>query len=164
MPETDDSLGDRIFNKTVEAANNAETDEERKKIYNESAKNNLAVTGMSLMGIPMLNEFATYGLLGGGLRVGSGLAGSKVGEYAFGKAGDYGDKKLNTNFLGTTGRILGGFAGYGAGRTGMDLGIKSISGVERLASRGNFTVYNPDYYKGRQREVAKDIITGRDDA
>jgi hypothetical protein len=40
------------------------------------------------MMLPMLGEFATYGLLGGGLRLGTGLAGSKVGEYVLGKGGD----------------------------------------------------------------------------
>lgn len=36
----------------------------------------------------MLNEFATYGLLGGGLRLGVGMTGSKAGEYVLGKGGD----------------------------------------------------------------------------
>ena len=88
MSESDESVGERIFNSTIEKANNASTQEERDKIYKDSAKNNLAVTGQSLMMLPMLGEFATYGLLGGGLRLGTGIAGSKAGEYVLGKGGD----------------------------------------------------------------------------
>ena len=40
------------------------------------------------MMLPMLGEFTTYGLLGGGLRIGTGIAGSKAGEYVLGKGGD----------------------------------------------------------------------------
>ena len=115
IPESDESVGERILNSTIKEANNASTQEERDQIYKDSAKKNLAVTGQSLMMIPMLNEFATYGLLGGGLRLGAGIAGSKAGEYVLGKGGDWVDKQLNTKFLGTTGRILGGLGGWWGG-------------------------------------------------
>lgn len=112
IPQSDESIGERIQNKTIEKANSAKTQEERDEIYKNSAKTNLAVTGQSLMALPMLGEFTTYGLLGGGLRLGTGMAGSKAGEYVLGKGGDWADKQLNTNFLGTTGRIVGGLGGW----------------------------------------------------
>lgn len=88
IPDSDESAGERVLNSTIKQANNASTQEERDQIYKDSAKKNLAVTGQSLMMLPMLGEFATYGLLGGGLRLGAGIAGSKAGEYVLGKGGD----------------------------------------------------------------------------
>lgn len=45
---SDESAGERILNKTIEKANSAKTDEERKKIYNDTAKKELAVTAASV--------------------------------------------------------------------------------------------------------------------
>ena len=92
------------------------SDEEAQKAYDETWKNSrkqlAAITTQGLLMAPMLGEFGTYGLLGGGLRIGVGITGSKAGEYVLGKGGDWADKQLNTNFLGTTGRIIGGLAMY----------------------------------------------------
>ena len=63
----------------------------------------------------MAGEFITYGPLVGALRLGTGSAGAAGGSYLVGKAGDFADKKLGTNWIGDTGRLLGGFAGFGAG-------------------------------------------------
>lgn len=128
ISESDESVGERILNSTIKEANNASTQEERDKIYKDSAKNNLAVTGQSLMILPMLGEFTTYGLLGGGLRLGTGLTGSKAGEYVLGKAGDWADKKLNTKFLGTTGRILGGLGGWWGGSSATTPLFRNLAG------------------------------------
>lgn len=48
MSTSDESAGEHILNKTIEKANNAKTDEERKQIYNDTAKKELAVTTASL--------------------------------------------------------------------------------------------------------------------
>lgn len=128
IPDSDESAGERILNSTIERANKASTQEERDQIYKDSAKKNLAVTGQSLMMIPMLGEFTTYGLLGGGLRLGTGMAGSKAGEYVLGKGGDWADKKLNTKFLGTTGRILGGLGGWWGGSSATTPLFRNLAG------------------------------------
>jgi len=44
----------------------------------------------------MAGEFATYGLLGGAARLAGGMAGSAVGSYALGKAGELGDRTFGT--------------------------------------------------------------------
>ena len=47
MPESDESAGERIFNSTIKAANNASTQEERDKIYLDSAKRRALVGSAS---------------------------------------------------------------------------------------------------------------------
>ena len=128
IPDSDESAGERVLNSTIEQANKASTQEERDQIYKDSAKKNLAVTGQSLMMLPMLGEFTTYGLLGGGLRLGTGMAGSKAGEYVLGKGGDWADKQLNTKFLGTTGRIIGGLGGWWGGSSATTPLFRNLAG------------------------------------
>lgn len=128
IPNSDESAGERILNSTIEQANAASTQEERDQIYKDSAKKNLAVTGQSLMMIPMLNEFATYGLLGGGIRLGTEIAGAKAGEYVLGKGGDWVDKQLDTKFLGTTGRIIGGALGWLGGSNATTPLFRNLAG------------------------------------
>lgn len=147
LPETDDSPGDRILNNTIKEANNASTQEERDNIYKDRAKKTLAVTGQSLMAIPMLGEFATYGLLGGGLRLGAGMAGSKAGEYVLGKGGDWADKKLGTNWIGTAGRIGGGLMGFG-------LGTNATTPLLRSAAAKGITMHIPQETFSKLRNEA----------
>ena len=147
LPETDDSPGDRILNNTIKEANNASTQEERDNIYKDRAKKTLAITGQSLMAIPMLGEFATYGLLGGGLRLGAGMAGSKAGEYVLGKGGDWADKKLGTNWIGTAGRIGGGLMGFG-------LGTNATTPLLRSAAAKGITMHIPQETFSKLRNEA----------
>lgn len=91
-----ESAGEAILNKTIETANNAELSETRSKIYNDTGKAQLATTAGSLLTLPMLGEFSTYGLLGGTSRLAGGMTGSAVGSYALGKAGELGDRTFGT--------------------------------------------------------------------
>lgn len=59
---------------------------------------------------------ARYGLIGGGLRTAGGLVGAAGASNALGYAGDYADRKLHRDYIGDTGRFVGGLFGYGAGR------------------------------------------------
>ena len=82
----------------------------------ESTVGNELGYATGLLTTPMLlGEIGTYGPLVGALRLGTGSAGAAGGSYVAGKAGDFADKKLGTNWIGDTGRLLGGFAGFGAG-------------------------------------------------
>ena len=60
-------------------------------------------------------------MLGGLSRIAGGFEGSALGSYGLGKVGDYADSKLGTNWIGNTGRIIGGFVGFGPG---MNAGYK----------------------------------------
>lgn len=111
-----------------------ETDPELAKDLNQKyLKAN--VTG--ILSAPMAGEFATYGLIGGGARLLGGTAGSTVGSLGLGALGDVTDKKLNTNFLGDTGRILGGLAGFGAG-------MKATTPLLRTAATKGITLHMPE--------------------
>lgn len=110
-----ESAGEAILNKTIETANNAELPETRKKIYNDTAKSELGTTAGSLLTLPMLGEFSTYGLLGGASRIAGGMTGSAVGSYTLGKAGELGDRTFGTTWMKPAGQIIGGFAGWPAG-------------------------------------------------
>lgn len=85
--------------------------EEAQKLAGQYFMKNVEGLGTALL----LPEFTTYGLLGGGARLLGGSLTAGVGSYALGKAGDYADKQFDTDFLGKTGRVVGGFAGFGAG-------------------------------------------------
>lgn len=110
-----ESSGEAILNKTIETANNAELPETRSKIYNDTGKTQLATTAGSLLTLPMLGEFSTYGLLGGTSRLAGGMTGSTVGSYTLGKAGELGDRTFGTTWMKPAGQIIGGFAGWGPG-------------------------------------------------
>lgn len=83
--------------------------------YKKDGKTGAIAFGTTLLTAPMAGEFATYGLLGGAARLAGGMAGSAVGSWGLGKVGDWADNRLGTNWMGTTGRIVGGFAGFGVG-------------------------------------------------
>lgn len=100
------------------------------------AKNYLKADAAGIMLPAIASEFATYGLLGGGLRLGAGTATGYLGEKGLGTAGDYADKKLGTNWIGNTGRIVGGFAGFGVGSNLVNRGLRG------LATRG-ITMHMP---------------------
>ena len=51
MTASTESAGENILNKTIEKANSAKSDSERKEIYNDSAKKNLSTTGASLLAL-----------------------------------------------------------------------------------------------------------------
>lgn len=110
-----ESAGEAILNKTIETANNAELPETRSKIYNDTGKAQLATTAGSLLTLPMLGEFSTYGLLGGSARLAGGFGGSAVGSYALGKAGELGDRTFGTTWMKPAGQVIGGFTGWGPG-------------------------------------------------
>ena len=76
----------------------------------------------------MAGEFSTYGLLGGGLRLGAGIAGSKIGEESLGAVGNYIDTKAGTNWVGPTGKFIGGFAGYGVAQAPVNASLRKLAG------------------------------------
>ena len=96
----------------------------------------LGANASGILSAPMAGEFVTYGPLVGALRLGAGTAGSAAGSYVVGKAGDFADKKLGTNWIGNTGRVLGGFAGFGAG-------MKSTTPLIRSAATRGLTLHMP---------------------
>lgn len=103
----------------------------------ESTVGNELGYAAGLLTTPMLlGEIGTYGPLVGSLRLGTGTAGSAAGSYIAGKAGDFADKKLGTNWIGNTGRVLGGFAGFGAG-------MKSTTPLIRSAATRGITLHMP---------------------
>lgn len=59
----------------------------------------------------MAGEIVTYGPVAGRARLLRGTAGSAAGSLGLGARRDVTDKKLNTNFLGETGRLLEGLSG-----------------------------------------------------
>lgn len=84
----------------------------------------------------LLSEIGTYGPLVGGLRLTAGSAGAAGGSYVVGKVGDFADKMIGTNWIGDTGRLLGGFAGFGAG-------TKSTTPLIRSAAGKGLTLHMP---------------------
>lgn len=137
-----ESAGEAILNKTIETANNAELPETRSKIYNDTGKAQLATTAGSLLTLPMLGEFSTYGLLGGASRLAGGFGGSAVGSYTLGKAGELGDRTFGTTWMKPAGQVIGGFAGWGPGsniayKGALDLAFK-IPSVARIGSTDRF--------------------------
>jgi hypothetical protein len=64
--------------------------------YINDGKQGAIAFGSTLLAAPMAGEFATYGLLGGAARLAGGMAGSAVGSYALGKAGELGDRTFGT--------------------------------------------------------------------
>jgi len=93
---------------------------------------------MGLLTSPMiLGELGTYGPAVGGLRLAAGSAGATGGSYITGKVGDLGDRVFKTNFLGDTGRILGGFIGFGAG-------MKATTPLLRKAATKGITLHMPE--------------------
>ena len=92
---------------------------------------------IGLLTSPMLlSEIGTYGPLVGGLRLAAGSAGAAGGSYVVGKVGDFADKMIGTNWIGDTGRLLGGFAGFGAG-------TKSTTPLIRSAAGKGLTLHMP---------------------
>lgn len=87
----------------------------RLKGWKQDAKTTTLVALGALASVPLAGEFATYGALGGAARVGGGFLGSHLGSKGLGWVGNYADSKLGTDFLGTTGNVLGGFLGFGLG-------------------------------------------------
>ena len=106
------------------------------ELASEINKSYLGANATGIMSAPLGTEVLTYGPVAAGLRFGAGSAAGAVGSTALGAAGDYADKKLNTNFLGTTGRILGGFAGFGAG-------MKATTPLLQRAAARNITLGIP---------------------
>lgn len=104
--------------------------------YKKDGKTGAIAFGTTLLTAPMAGEFATYGLLGGAARLAGGMTGSAVGSWGLGKVGDWADNRLGTNWMGTTGRIVGGFAGFGAG-----MGATTPV-LRRLATKG-ITLHMP---------------------
>lgn len=96
----------------------------------------LGANASGILSTPMAGEFVTYGPLVGALRLGAGSAGAAGGSYVAGKAGDFADKKLGTNWIGDTGRLLGGFAGFGAG-------MKSTTPLLQRAAARNISLGVP---------------------
>lgn len=87
----------------------------RLKGWKQDAKTTTFAGLGALASVPLASEFATYGALGGAARVGGGFLGSHLGSKGLGLVGNYADSKLGTNFLETTGNVLGGFIGFGLG-------------------------------------------------
>lgn len=115
------------------------------QLAQDLSKSYLGANATGIMSAPLGGEFVTYGLWGGLGRIGGGFAGSAAGSWGLGKAGDYADKKLGTNWIGTTGRIVGGFAGF---VPGMNLGykgaIKLASKVPSIARIGSTSTFRSD--------------------
>lgn len=137
-----ESSGEAILNKTIETANNAELPETRSKIYNDTGKAQLATTAGSLLALPMLGEFSTYGLLGGASRLAGGFGGSAVGSYTLGKAGELGDRTFGTTWMKPAGQIIGGFAGWAPGsniayKSALDLASKAPN-IVRIGATNRF--------------------------
>ena len=96
----------------------------------------LGANATGILNIPIGSEIATYGLLGGGLRLGAGTATGAAGSWLGGKAGDLADKQFGTNWIGTAGRIGGGFAGFVPG-------MNAATRVLRTAAGKGVTLYMP---------------------
>ena len=96
----------------------------------------LGANATGILNVPIGSEIATYGLLGGGLRLGAGTATGAAGSWLGGKAGDLADKQFGTNWIGTAGRIGGGFAGFVPG-------MNAATRVLRTAAGKGVTLYMP---------------------
>lgn len=110
--------------------------------YKKDGKTGAIAFGTTLLTAPMAGEFATYGLLGGAARLAGGMAGSAVGSWGLGKVGDWADNRLGTNWMGTTGRIVGGFAGWSPGsnfayKGALDLASK-VPSIARIGATKQF--------------------------
>lgn len=151
-----ESAGEAILNKTIETANNAELPETRKKIYNDTAISELGTTVGSLLTLPMLGEFSTYGLLGGSARLTGSMTGSDALNWGGGKVGGWVDKKLGTGFfepvLSLAGLLkgwnVGGKYGYGAAKK-----ILSNQMTRQMAKHGNMNIPKWWASKNMQRDV-----------
>ena len=84
-----------------------------------------SATGLTL---PLIaSEFTTYGLLGGGFRLGSGFGVGYAGEKGLGYIGDKIDKSVGTNWVGPTSRVIGSFAGFGVGSNLANRGLRTLA-------------------------------------
>lgn len=91
------------------------------------AKNYLMADASGIMLPAVASEFTTYGLLGGGLRLGAGTATGYLGEKGAGVLGKYADKKLDTKWIEPTSRFIGGFAGFGIGSNLVNRGLRGLA-------------------------------------
>ena len=111
------------FHSTVKELQDEGKYEEAQDLANKYIK--ASTVGLTL---PMMaSELTTYGLLGGSARLAAGIGGSKAGEWALGKVGDYADKQLGTTWIGPTGRVIGGLAGWGLGTKPVQFGLRSAA-------------------------------------
>lgn len=89
------------------------------KQWNEGVKNGTKIgigAALAISTLPMFgSEFATYGLVGGGLRTLGGFAGSWAGEKSMGFLGKKLDSAFNTKWIEPAARFAGGWIGWGKG-------------------------------------------------
>ena len=89
------------------------------KQWNEGVKNGTKIgigATLAISTLPMFgSEFATYGLVGGGLRTLGGFAGSWAGEKSMGFLGRKLDSAFNTKWIEPAARFAGGWIGWGKG-------------------------------------------------
>lgn len=84
---------------------------------------------MGLLTAPaLLSELGTYGLIGGGLRLSAGSAAAAGASYVGGKAGDWLDNKLGTNWIGDTNRLVLPFITFPVGMKGANSILRSAAG------------------------------------
>lgn len=106
------------------------------ELASELNKKYFGSTATGILTVPLAREFATYGLLGGGVRLLGGTATGAVGSYVGGKAGELGDRVFGTNWISPTGKIIGGFVGFAPG-------MNAATGLLRNAAEKGITMYMP---------------------
>ena len=93
-----------------------------------TVKDELGVA-MAAASVPMLgSEIGIYGGLGAGLRFAAGSAAAAGASYAGGKAGDWLDNKLGSNWIGDTNRLILPFIIFPAGMKGVNSILRSAAG------------------------------------
>ena len=143
MSTSDESAGEHILNKTIEKANTAKTDEERKQIYNDTAKKELAVTTASLAP-HMVTSLAK-----------DAVASKLIGETATSMLGGEGLNKVTTDVTGNSwGRNMAGLFG----KKGQELYDKN-KGVQLVADFTNPGYAATNVTKGIANKFLDDIRT-----
>lgn len=117
---------------------------------------------MGLLTAPaLLSEFGTYGLIGGGLRLGAGSAAAAGASYAGGKAGDWLDNKLGSNWIGDTNRLILPFITFPAGMKGANSILRSAAGhgITMRMPQETFSALRNEYFNNTANKVPTTIET-----
>lgn len=119
----------------------------------------LGANATGILNVPIGSEIATYGLLGGGLRLGAGTATGAAGSWLGGKAGDLADKQFGTNWIGTAGRIGGGFAGFVPGMNAATRVLRTAAGkgVTLHMPQETFMNLRRQYFNNAANRVVKSL-------